>query len=139
MNRALAYRLELRSMGAPMAALRTCMDNLLTHWGYDPAVVASLSRGVTPIGSPGNWITSADYPSKSLMQGHNGIVQFRLDVDEAGKILGCHILARTNPDEFADVSCRAVSRRAKLQPALDATGRPVKGFYITKVRFIIPE
>lgn len=132
------YRLELGSMGKPMATMRTCMDGLLKHWGYDPKAIAAQSRPATPIGSPGNWVISADYPSKALMMGHNGIVQFRLDLDEAGKILNCHILARTNPDEFADISCRALTRRAKFEPALDAAGKPMKSFYINSVRFVMP-
>lgn len=139
LNRSTGYTLALGPMGKPMQAMRTCMDNLLQHWGYDPAVIAAQSKAPKPIGSPGNWLTTVDYPSASLMRGHNGIVQFRLDLDEAGKILGCHILARTNPDEFADVSCRALTRRAKFEPALDATGKAMKSFYISKIRFIIPE
>ncbi len=35
------YRLELGPMDKPMAAMRTCMDNLLTHWGYDPKAIAA--------------------------------------------------------------------------------------------------
>lgn len=132
------YRLELGPMDKPMAAMRTCMDNLLTHWGYDPKAIAAQSRAATPVGSPGDWVLSADYPSKAVMMGHNGLIQFRLDLDAAGKVLGCHVLARTNPDEFADVSCRALTRRARFEPALDATGKPVKSFYINKIRFVIP-
>jgi len=132
------YRLELGSMGKPMATMRTCMDGLLEHWGYDPTAFAAQSRPAIPIGSPGNWVIPADYPSKALTAGHNGLIQFRLDLDETGKILGCHILARTNPDEFADAACHALNRRARFEPALDAAGKPTKTFYINNIRFVIP-
>lgn len=132
------YRLEVRSMGKPMATMRHCMDGLIEHWGYNPTAIAALSRLPTPINDPGKWVTTNDYPSNALRTGHGGIVQFRLDLDEAGKILKCHILSRTNPDEFADTSCRLLTRRARFEPALDAAGKPTKSFYVNSVRFIIP-
>lgn len=138
LNAKRTYRLELGSMGRPMAEMRKCMDTLLTHWGYDPKIVASLSRPVRPLGNPGDWIRSGDYPNKALLAGHSGIVQFRLDLDETGKVRGCHILARTNPDEFADLSCELLNRRARFSPALDAAGKPVKSFWVNKVRFMTP-
>lgn len=130
--------LGLGSMGKPMAALRTCMDNLLKHWGYEPEVQARLTRWATPVNSPQSWLNSMDYPTKALREGHNGLIQFRLEVDETGKVLGCHILARTSPDDFADATCRGVTRRARLLPALDAKGSPVRSYYIQKVRWMIP-
>lgn len=132
------FRLELGSMRRPMAEMRKCMDMLLESWGYDPKVVATLSRPVAPSNNPATWLTSNDYPSDALSKGQNGLVQFRLDVDEAGKILDCHVLARTRPDAFADLTCRLVERRARLLPALDAAGKPVKGYFITRVWFRVP-
>jgi hypothetical protein len=73
------------------------------------------------------------------MKGFNGIVQFRLDVDAAGKITGCHVLHRTKPDLFADLTCRSITRRAKLEPALDAEGKPVRSFSVHKVLWIMPD
>jgi hypothetical protein len=67
------------------------------------------------------------------MNGHNGLVQFRLDVDPGGKVAGCFILSRTSPDDFADITCRAMTRRARLQPALDAKGKPIRSYYVNKV------
>ncbi len=65
----------------------------------------------------------------------NGYVRFRLDVDETGNVAGCRVLYRTNPDEFADLSCKLISKRAKFAPALDAKGKPVKSYYISQIRW----
>ncbi len=129
------FRLEFGSLAKPMAQLRACQADLLKSWGYDPAVQAALARPVRPANSPGNWLRSDDYPSGAVTMGQNGVVQFRLDVEPDGRISGCHVLARTNPDVFADTTCRAVSRRAKLDPALDAAGKPVRSFFVQKVRW----
>ena len=56
--------------------------------------------------------------------------------DETGKPLGCRVLFRTNPDEFADRSCKALLQRAKFNPARDAQGKPVKSFYINTIRWM---
>jgi TonB family protein len=128
-------RLDFGSLARPMEQMRNCTANLVKSWGYDPAAQAALTRPAKPAGSPGDWLSSSDYPAGSLMMGHNGLVQFRLDVDAAGKVAGCFVLARTNPDDFADVTCRAVARRAKLEPALDAQGKPIRSYYVQKVHW----
>ncbi|MBC9032442.1 TonB family protein [Sphingomonas sp. JC676] len=130
------FRLEFGSLAKPMEQMRACSANLVRSWGYDPAVQQTLLRPASPITAPGEWLASSDYPMAALMQGHNGQVQFRLDVDPKGAVAGCYVLARTSPDDFADVTCRAVSRRAKMQPALDAEGKPVRSFFVTKVHWL---
>jgi len=129
------FRLDFGSLARPMAQLRTCQSDLLKSWGYDPAVQTALARPVRPINPPRKWLLRTDYPSDAIILGQNGIVQFRLDVAADGTIAGCHVLSRTSPDVFADTTCRAVSRRAKLEPALDRDGRPVRSFYVQKVHW----
>ena len=130
------YRLETGSMGAPFAAMRTCTDDLVRHWGFDPAVEAKLSRRATPKVSPAKWLGTNDFPLAAASQGMNGYVKFRLDVDPDGNVAGCRILFRTDPDEFANASCRLLARRAKFQPALDADGKPVKSYFVSSVTWL---
>jgi TonB family protein len=127
------FRLEFGSLEKPLAQMRLCMDNLVKSWGYDPEEQAAALRPVSAITSPGSWLSGGDYPMNAVMQGHNGVVQFRLDVDAEGKVAGCFILSRTSPDDFADITCRAMTRRARLQPALDAKGKPMRSYYVNKV------
>ncbi len=129
------FRLEFGSLAKPMEQLRLCQADLLKSWGYDPAVQATLSKPVRPAGSPAAWLQTSDYPPGAVERGQNGLVQFRLDVEADGRIAGCHVLARTSPDVFADTTCQTVSRRAKLEPALDATGKPVRSYYVRRVRW----
>ena len=133
------FRLEFGSLAKPMAQLRACETDLLKSWGYDPAVQMSLSRPVQAVTTAGSWLRAEDYPAGAVANGQNGIVQFRLDVDAEGRISGCHVLARTRPDVFADTTCSAVTRRAKLMPALDAAGKPVRSFYVGKVRWVMSD
>lgn len=127
------YRLETGSLAKPMAAMRDCLDDLIKHWGYDPSVQSALKQMATPLSKPWQWLRSDDFPPGALYHGASGIVQIRLDIDEVGKVMGCHILRRTEPDEFADLSCKLIAKRASFSPALGASGQPVRSFYVTKI------
>lgn len=131
-----ALRLEFGSLTMPMAAMRKCMDELVKRWGYDPAQQAAAQRHVAPVTRPQTWLRWEDYPFKAMRRGHNGIVQLRLDVDPEGKVTGCSVLARTKPDDFADKACAAIAKRARLRPALDAQGKPMRAFWVGNVRWI---
>lgn len=130
--------LETGSLAMPMKALRKCVDDLVRSWGYDPTDQAAMTRRPEPLGNPGEWATTLDYPASAMRQGNIGIVQFRLDVGADGKVAGCHVLYRTNPDEFADLTCQILSKRARFKPALDRNGMPARSFWISKVRWMLP-
>lgn len=131
------YRLETGSMGIPLAAMRVCTDDLIKGWGYDPTVQSALVRLVTPANNPAKWVSTSDIPSKITVM-HYGLIRFRLDIDPAGNPVGCKVLYRTNPDEFSDLSCKLLLKRARFKPALDAQGKPVKSFYINSIQWTAP-
>lgn len=129
------FVLETGSLGAPLAALRKCTDELLGHWGIDVAKHAALSRPVKPKSDPGNWVKSRDYPAEMLMMGKRAIVHFRLNVDAAGKPVACHIQQSTRPKAFDDAVCKAIMRNAEFEPALDADGSPIASYWLNSVNF----
>lgn len=132
-SKARRYRLQAGSLGTPMRALSTCVDDLVRSWGFDPAEQSGLSRPVLPVGPRAGWLSPDDYPQDARTLGENGMVQVRLDIDESGTVVGCRVLFRTNPDKFADTTCELLRKRARFQPALDRDGRPVRSYYFHKV------
>ena len=128
---------ETGSLGEPFAALRKCMDELLTHWGIDVERHESRTRAALPIESPGTWLHSSDYPRSLLRKGAQGIVHFRLSVDSGGDVSDCHIQRSTRPEGFDEAVCDALMRRAKFKPALDAEGNSIASYYINTVQFRI--
>jgi hypothetical protein len=130
--------LKLGSMRQPMEAMRTCLDELLGHWGIDAEVQRSLRQPALPVGNPGDWVVTADYPQGMLTSGYQGVVDFRLIVGADGKPTNCIIQQTSRPADFAAASCRALMRRAKFSPAIDAAGNPVISYWSNSVRFVIP-
>ena len=122
--------LETGSMGKPLAALRVCVNELMTHWGIDLEKHRTLARRATPRSDPRTWIRPKDY----LGEGRSiGFINFRLIVDEKGKVAECTILGPTQLGEFPETACSRLARRAKFDPALDAFDRPVRSYYISSV------
>jgi len=131
------FRLGTGSFAAPMAAMRACTDDLVKRWGYDPLILSALKQDTKALNEPARWLKSSDFPPAALSRGQSGIVQIRLDIAETGAVSGCHILHRTSPDQFADLSCKLIMQRAKLSPALDASGKQVRSYYVTKILWLI--
>lgn len=126
---------ETGSLGEPFAALRTCMDELLTHWGIDVERHRALSRKAVPIQAE-DWFHSSDYPPSLLRKGAQGMVHFRLSVDSEGRASACHIQRSTRPEGFDEAACDVLMRRARFKPALDAAGKPIASYYIASVQFV---
>lgn len=129
--------LETGPMRAAERALAACTDDLLRGWGIDVAAHRTLSRRAVPVGNPGKWLNSSDYPSEMRWEGRQGLVFFRLVVDREGKPASCHIQQSTRPQAFDDAVCRGIMNRARFTPALDAAGQPITSYYLNSVRFMM--
>jgi TonB family protein len=130
--------LQTGAMAKPLAALTKCSDGLLENWGFDVQTHRTLKRGVTPVGSPGEWVTQQDYPLKMARDGRRAIVYFRLDVDPNGTPTKCHVQHSVGPEEFDIAVCDALMRNAKFQPALNGDGNAVSSYWQTSVIFDLP-
>lgn len=120
---------RLGPMDKPMRALRGCMDDLVRHWGLDPTQQAALKRPATPLGKPGAWLRSSDYPADAVNRKRSGSVRYRLSIDAMGAVSECHIQGATQLPDFAATTCRVLIERARFTPALDSEGRPIASYY----------
>jgi hypothetical protein len=126
--------LQLGNLEAPIAALNACIDELMTHWNIDVEAHKTLTRAVTPVNlsEVGRMI---DYPPKMIQRNMQGVVNIRLDVDETGRITGCHIQMPLSDPAFEETSCVDIQHALDFDPALDRDGKPIASYWITKVHF----
>lgn len=127
--------LETGRMDKPLAALRKCAWDTVGHWGLDVEQQKRLSRKLAEKPKSRPWLHASDYPPKMIQGGYQGIVHFRLIVDATGTPTSCHIQQSTRPREFDDAVCRGVMKRARFEPALDASGKPVPSYWVQTVHF----
>ena len=98
-----------------------------------PATVAA-----TPLGSPGDWVGTGDYPAAALRFDMTGITSFRLTVDRAGTPSRCEIVVSSGFDMLDDAACERIMAKARFSPARDRAGQPVDGTYANRVRWAPP-
>lgn len=91
-----------------------------------------------PLGSPGDWIGSGDYPTFALRHEFEGVTRFTLMVDQAGRVSACTIVVSSGSEVLDEATCRLLTLRARFSPALDKKGRAVSGSYQSSVRWQIP-
>jgi TonB family protein len=132
----LAVVLKIGKLDKPFAALDTCLVDLVSTWGYDPGrqrAIASLPRPKT---NPGGWLGFDAYPPDLVLTGKSGKVRIRLDVGTEGRPTKCFVQGATSDPAFEDVSCKALMRRARFEPARDASGQAVPYYWATAVSFV---
>lgn len=131
--------LHIRSLGAPMQALRTCTTDLVKHWGLDPAEQAGRTRLPTPTVPPRLWLRTNDYPERAVSKMASAIIDFRLMVDSVGMPTDCHIQRMTKGDDFPTATCKLLMERARFIPALGADGKPIASYYASSVRWVMSD
>jgi len=99
---------------------------------YQP--VAAVAKG-----SPGDWATPDDYPSRPLREGVQGTTGFRVSVGTNGRVTGCEVTSSSGNAELDAATCKLVSARARFAPAKDGEGQPTTGAYANRVKWVIPK
>lgn len=128
------FILRTGAMHAPMEAMRTCLDELLTHWGIDAEAHRTLSRPVRPLDQQ-SWARQlvARYPSSQLRVGGQAWVRVRMMVSAQGEPTACTVQALMSDEDFNQTACRLMMRHARFEPALDAAGVPIDSYMTTSI------
>ncbi len=91
-----------------------------------------------PTTDPKDWVGTDDYPSRDLLEGHDGTIVFRLAIGPGGRVTGCDIVHSSGHPGLDQATCRLVSRGARFTPAMDGNGKTVAGTYSNSVKWRIP-
>lgn len=129
-------RLHLGALDAPLSAMNVCMENLVEFWGFDiaeqrtvasPPEVTNMKNVVREV--------AEQYPKAALNRGAQADFHIRLTIDTQGKIENCVLLNQTASEDFelGGHPCTAFERFAKIEPARDAAGQPVRTYLTNRI------
>ncbi len=121
------FVLETGSMRPPLAALEECARELTDHWDIDQQAKDSLSRFAHAANQQYHWLRIDDFP-RGMRQ--RMAIRYRLIVDVNGDVDGCHIMGTEPDSDIHQIACEHISQRARLHPAEDAAGNPVRSYYV---------
>ena len=108
------------------------------HMDAPPAPKPSMASPATPRGRPQDWVTTEDYPSSAMREGVQGVTGYRLEIGPDGKVTGCQVTASSGSGILDDTTCKLLTRRARFNPAKDASGAGMAASYSGRVRWQIP-
>ena len=94
------------------------------------AQIAPGGHSTTPASHPAKWISESDFPDDIP---HYGVINYKLMVDENGKVSDCIIEESSAPLPLGNAACRALKKRARFIPATDANGAVTPGFYRSRI------
>lgn len=92
-----------------------------------------------PRGNPGRWVTTNDYPSRSIREESEGVTTVRLTVGTNGRVQNCQVTRSSGHPRLDEATCKNMRRRARFRPATDGNGNEVVGTYTQSVRWQLPE
>ncbi|MEM7665158.1 MAG: TonB family protein [Pseudomonadota bacterium] len=96
------------------------------------------NRALTPL-NPGQWVRQDDFRRFNQSRFGNGTIRFTLQVDEAGRVEECIVNASSGSRDFDTATCKALEKRARFEPATDASGNATTATYSSRVKFAIGE
>lgn len=128
--------LETGTLEAPAAALQSCSEELLEHWGLDVEEHANLSRKARS-NRASHWIekdVAGVWPSpRALRDQEQSFLNVRLIVNAEGRVDECHIQSGIGSETMRAWTCERLREMGRFDPALDATGEPIRSYWTTVV------
>lgn len=128
--------LRIGASSRAVAALRSCGADLLARWGMDKAAQAQVVT--PPDGSVIGMFRDNDYPSDALQANQQGEVVMRYWVETNGRLSDCKVVKSSGSASLDSATCGIVTERARLKPARNAEGLPVRSLTSSSIIWRIP-
>jgi protein TonB len=103
------------------------------------AAVASKALPAAPIGKPGNWVTTEDYPMEALRDRAEGVASLLFQIGLDGAVSNCVIVSSSGSPLLDATACAVFSARAKFSPSTDQDGKPIVSTGTHRIRWQIPD
>lgn len=133
---------HFHGMRISLLLITNCLVLASPAFAVDRPVNTPPAKGPTieamPKSNPGTWVTPQDYPDWALRANVEGVVHFRLTVNEDGKAIDCQITKSTGVPDLDAAACANLLKRADFVPAYDADGNATTSTWDNSVRWQIP-
>lgn len=134
-GRGFAATIDLGSMKGPLAALDTCVDDLVRTMGLDPAEQRARASGPEPVGNVGEWFRPGDYPPALNRMVAGGVVVVRLVVGANGAVTDCAVAKAGGDRAFEELTCSLATERGRFTPARGSAGQPIASVWARRIRW----
>lgn len=104
-----------------------------------PPPAPTISKAAGARGNPANWVTTDDYPARSLREGSEGTSAITWEINTQGRVENCRVTSSSGHSELDEAACRSITRRGRYEPALDQNGNPIRSSQSRRVSWRIPE
>jgi hypothetical protein len=131
-------QVDTGELGAPIAALQACADDLAKTWGLDPAKLQTQKSPALPKGGGVGWLPMGTVAFSDFPKLSGGSNQVRLMVDANGKPTSCTIHWPSLDQTTNDKICKMLMANAKFTPAMDSAGQPMPGYWVASPMFLGP-
>ncbi len=97
------------------------------------------AQKATPRGSPGSWVTDADYPSRAQREERSGTTGFRLEIGPDGRVTNCTVTSSSGHADLDAETCRLLPRRARFKAAVGSDGQPMADSFSSRIVWKLPQ
>ena len=118
-----------------LVTLEDCTKGLRKAFGIDQQVIDRVAVDAKSIGLV---FMANDYPSDALRQGLQGTVGALAFVGTDGRVTGCKVIETSGSPSLDSQTCAVLERRARYQPARDASGTKLRAPIYTRIRWVLP-
>jgi protein TonB len=80
---------------------------------------------------------AADYPFRALREGREGVTEFDVRTDSAGRVMQCWIVKSSGSPDLDDATCRRATRQMRVTPPLNEHGQPQPATWKSKMEWKI--
>jgi TonB family protein len=129
-------RLATPGIAGAMKALSACQDNLLVHWGVDPAERQLEAKHVS--GNPGRFFGPSEYPLDAIRAQLQGRVIVIGKVATDGHVEACIVVQTSGSQSLDGATCRIMRNKVHFTPARDKDGKALSSHYVLPVRWVLP-
>lgn len=97
------------------------------------------AQKASPRGSPGGWVTDADYPSRAQREERSGTTGFRLEIGPDGRVTNCTVTSSSGHADLDAETCRLLPRRARFKAAVGSDGQPMADSFSSRIVWKLPQ